>query len=208
MNAGLKLPRLYAIVDPEVFMNDSSRVVKFAEELLKAGVKLVQLRDKRNSSQFTLSLAREIKRINRERAMLVMNDRTDLCLGADFEGVHLGQDDLSVLAARKILGEKKIIGCSTHNLAQIREADSGAADYVAFGPIFATSSKSQPDPEVGLDGLRKARRSTSKPLVAIGGITPQNCRDVIETGADSVAVISALIDSPAQRVKEFLQVLG
>ena len=208
MNAGLKLPRLYAIVDPEVFMNDSSRVVKFAEELLKAGVKLVQLRDKRNSSQFTLSLAHEIKRINRERAMLVMNDRTDLCLGADFEGVHLGQDDLSVLAARKILGEKKIIGCSTHNLAQIREADSGAADYVAFGPIFATSSKSQPDHEVGLDGLRKARRSTSKPLVAIGGITPQNCRDVIETGADSVAVISALIDSPAQRVKEFLQVLG
>jgi thiamine-phosphate pyrophosphorylase len=208
MNAGLKLPRLYAIVDPDVFASNSSKVLQFAEELLKAGVKLMQLRDKKNSPQHTLSLAREIKRVNRERATLIMNDRSDFCLAADFAGVHLGQDDLSAQAARGILGEKKIIGISSHNLDQIREADSDPADYIAFGPIFATSSKAKPDPEVGLDGLREARRMTSKPLVAIGGITPQNCREVIGAGADSVAVISALIDSPAQRVKEFLRVLG
>jgi thiamine-phosphate pyrophosphorylase len=208
MSDGLKLPRLYAVVDPDFFATNPSGALQFVGELLQAEVKLVQLRDKKNSTQHTLSLAREIKRINRERAVLVMNDRIDLCLAADFEGVHLGQDDLSALAARKILGEKKIIGCSTHNLAQLREADSGPADYIAFGPIFATSSKLRPDRVVGLHGLREARRSTSKPLVAIGGITPQNCRDVMDAGADSVAVISALIDSPGQRVKEFLQVLG
>ena len=208
MSAGLKLPRLYAIVDPESFAHDDSRVLRFVEELVDAGTSLVQLRDKRGPAQHTLSLARELKRINRDRAILVMNDRSDLCLAADFDGVHLGQDDLSLSAARRFLGEKKIIGCSTHNLAQLQQAQSGPADYVAFGPIFATASKAKPDPVVGIAGLQEARRNSSKLLVAIGGITPSNCREVIEAGADSVAVISALVDSPRQTVKEFLRVLG
>lgn len=208
MSAGLKLPRLYAIVDPECLAHDDSKVLRFARELLDAGIDLLQFRDKKGPAQHTLSLARELKRINRGRAILVMNDRADLCLAADFDGVHLGQDDLSISAARRLLGEKKIIGCSTHTLAQLHEAEAGPADYIAFGPIFATASKAEPDPVVGVEGLREARRNSTKPLVAIGGITLKNCRDVIEAGADSLAVISALVDSPRQTVREFLQVLG
>lgn len=208
MSAGFTIPRLYAVVDPERFARDSSVVLNLARELLEAGVTLLQLRDKESCSRETLALARELKRTNRDRAMLVMNDRADLCLAADFDGVHLGQDDLSPLAARTILGEKKIIGRSTHNMTQVREADSGPADYIAFGPVFSTASKKKPDPIVGLDALREARRITSKPLVAIGGITPRNCREVIEAGADSVAVISALVDSPRETVEEFLRILG
>ena len=137
-----------------------------------------------------------------------MNDRADLCLAAEFDGVHLGQDDLSPEGARKIVGVDRWLGVSTHNPQQVAEADKTSADYIAFGPVFATGSKVNPDPVVGLEGVRVARSLTRKPLVAIGGITRQNCRAVIEAGADSVAVISDLVRDPPKSAEEFLRILG
>jgi thiamine-phosphate pyrophosphorylase len=136
-----------------------------------------------------------------------MNDRADLCLAAGFDGLHLGQDDLSPEGARSIIKKGKWIGISTHNLQQTLEADVSTADYIAIGPIFATQSKQRPDPIVGLDGLKKVRSATRKPLVAIGGITLSNCRSVIDAGADSVAVISGLLASPAKSVEDFIRIL-
>ena len=134
-------------------------------------------------------------------------------LAADADGVHLGQDDISPIAARRIFdqvkdGKIRVIGFSTHNLTQVVAADALPIDYIAIGPVFATGSKAKPDPVVGLEALRQARRITTKPLVAIGGITRQNCSQVKAAGADAVAVISDLLESPAKAVADFLRVLG
>jgi thiamine-phosphate pyrophosphorylase len=138
---------------------------------------------------------------------LIMNDRADLCLAADFDGVHVGQDDLSPESVRKIVGPDRWLGVSTHNPEQLREADMTSADYLSIGPVFATSSKANPDPVVGLDGVRRARSLTPKPLVAIGGITRANAAAVIEAGADAVAVISDLLREPGKSAEEFFRIL-
>jgi thiamine-phosphate diphosphorylase len=143
---------------------------------------------------------------------LIMNDRADLCLAAEFDGVHVGQDDLSPESVRRIIGwgtqgDVRWLGVSTHNPEQVREADQTSADYIAIGPVFATSSKANPDPVVGLEGVRRARELTRKPLVAIGGITRANALSVIEAGADSVAVISDLLRDPRKSAEEFLRIL-
>ena len=139
---------------------------------------------------------------------LIMNDRADLCVAAEFDGLHIGQDDLSPAAARRIIGPDRWLGISTHNPEQIAEADKTDADYLAIGPVFATTSKANPDPVVGLEGVRRARELTRKPLVAIGGITRANVRSVIDAGADSVAVISDLLPDPRKSAEEFLRLLG
>jgi thiamine-phosphate pyrophosphorylase len=154
-----------------------------------------------------LSHCRELRRTLQDAA-LIMNDRADLCLAAAFDGVHVGQEDLSVQGARRVVGEKLWVGVSTHQPEQVRAAAAGPADYVAVGPVFATTTKANPDPVIGLEGVRTARRLTSKPLVAIGGITRQNCQSVLEAGADSVAVISDLLGSPGKSAEEFLRRLG
>jgi len=136
-----------------------------------------------------------------------MNDRADMCLAADFAGVHVGQQDLSPESVRAIIGPDRWLGVSTHDPEQLREADLTSADYLAIGPIFATSSKDNPDPVVGLEGLRQARQLTRKPLVAIGGITRTNAASVLEAGADSVAVISDLLRDPRKSAEEFFRVL-
>jgi thiamine-phosphate pyrophosphorylase len=136
-----------------------------------------------------------------------MNDRTDLCLVAEFDGVHVGQDDLSAESVRRIIGPERWLGVSTHNPEQVAEADKTSADYLAIGPVFSTSSKDRPDPVVGLEGVRRARSLTRKPLVAIGGITRANAASVIEAGADSVAVISDLLRDPRKSAEEFFRVL-
>ena len=199
------LPRLYAVLDTSCF-TDSAGLFAAAEELLAAGVTLLQYRNKTGNARQMLEHARELKR-RLSSARLIMNDRADLCLAADFNGVHVGQDDFSPAGARKVIGEKFWLGVSTHNPEQINEADKTSADYIAIGPVFATSSKANPDPVVGLEGVRAARKLTSKPLVAIGGITRQNCRSVIEAGADSVAVISDLVTDPRKSAEEFLRIL-
>jgi thiamine-phosphate pyrophosphorylase len=204
------LPRLYAILDTSCFADPAS-LFAAAEELTAGGVTLIQYRNKSGNARQMLEHARELKRrlnpSNGRNLKLIMNDRADLCLAADFDGVHVGQDDLSPASARKIIGDNLWLGVSTHNPEQVREADLTTADYIAIGPVFSTSSKVNPDPVVGLEGVRAARKLTSKPLVAIGGITRQNCRSVIEAGADSVAVISDLVTAPRKSAEEFLRIL-
>jgi thiamine-phosphate pyrophosphorylase len=142
---------------------------------------------------------------------LILNDRADLAVLANFDGVHVGQDDLSPEDARRVVGPAKIVGVSTHTDEQVRAAEQTSADYIAIGPVFATGTKSNPDPVIGLVGVRRARALTTKPLVAIGGITRANARSVIEAGADSVAVISGLLaegESVEQVARDFLELLG
>jgi thiamine-phosphate pyrophosphorylase len=197
------LPRLYAIIDSTPTANIALREAFLA--LQAGGVTLIQYRNKQGSAQQMLSDARELKRLAASNVKIIMNDRADIAVAAGLKGVHLGQDDLSVEGGRALLPAPGIIGVSTHNLAQLEAADASAADYIAYGPIFATGSKANPDPVVGLDGLREARKRTKKPLVAIGGITLENCKQAIDAGADSVAVISALAQEPRRAAEEFLR---
>ena len=178
-----------------------------AEELAAAGVGIIQYRSKSGSARDMLERALEIKRRVGDHAKLIMNDRADLCLAAGFDGLHLGQADIPPDVARRILGKRCWLGVSTHNPEQLAEADLSSADYLAIGPVFATKSKTNPDPVVGLPGVSRARQLTRKPLVAIGGITSANARSVIDAGADAVAVISALLPSPSKSAQEFLSIL-
>ena len=217
-NSRLVLPPLYAIIDYSFFVAQQeplSAVMRYARELIDAGVTLIQFRDKSQPAmpRRFLSCVRELRRITAGRATLIVNDRLDLCLAAGADGVHLGQDDFPSTAARKIFdrtrdGLTRIIGFSTHTIAQVQEADALPVDYIALGPIFATASKINPDPVIGTEVLREARRITAKPLVAIGGITRQNCLQVKNAGGDAVAVISDLFESPGKAVADFLRVLG
>ncbi len=202
------IPRLYAIIDPAQTSHRSPAAI--SEILLTAGVRLIQYRDKSASSRELLQTSRQIAgQVRQAQGVFIVNDRADVARAVDADGVHLGQDDLPVELARRVLSAGKWIGYSTHVLDQVIEAENSCADYVAFGPVFPTRSKENPDPVVGLEGLRKARQATRKPLVAIGGVTAENARAAIEAGADSVAVISDLLKAQdiGQRAKQFLQVL-
>lgn len=204
-----RIPRLYAILDPSARTDLSPR--ELCEALLSAGVRLLQYRDKHSAPRELFGTSLQLRALVRPySAIFIVNDRADIAQAAEADGVHVGQDDLPVELARKVVGTDKWVGYSTHNLDQVAEADSSSADYIAFGPIFPTRSKERPDPVVGLDGLRKARQATRKPLVAIGGITVQNARAAVEAGADSVAVIRDLLQAAdiVARVREFLEVLG
>jgi thiamine-phosphate pyrophosphorylase len=206
------LPRLYAILDVN-FFPDADAMFAAAEELAAAGCTLIQYRNKSGTARVKLEQARELRRRCRTGVSdphglrLMMNDRADLCLIAEFDGVHVGQDDLLPESVRGIIGSGRWLGVSTHNPEQIQAADQTSADYLAIGPVFSTSSKDRPDPVVGLEGVRRARELTRKPLVAIGGITRANAASVIEAGADSVAVISDLLREPRKSAEEFFRVL-
>jgi thiamine-phosphate pyrophosphorylase len=208
---GVPLPRLYAILNASCFPHTKALIAAVAE-LVAAGVTLIQYRNKYGDARVMLEQARQLRGLSRAGApaphiKLIMNDRADLCLAAEFDGVHVGQDDLSPESVRKIIGPERWLGVSTHNPEQLQEADLTSADYLAIGPVFATSSKDNPDPVVGLEGVRRARALTRKPLVAIGGITRANAASVIEAGADSVAVISDLIRDPRKSAEEFFRIL-
>ncbi|MBV8205505.1 MAG: thiamine phosphate synthase [Acidobacteria bacterium] len=199
-------PALYCIVDAPRF-GSLAQMLLFCRECVAGGASLIQYRNKSGKSGEMLSHARELHRIAGPGVMLIMNDRADLCLGAALDGVHLGQDDLSPLAARRLVGER-IVGLSTHTVEQVRAADAAHCDYIAIGPVFSTTSKQNPDPVIGTAGVKAARAATRKPLVAIGGITRSNCREVMAAGADSVAVISDLLINPREAVRGFLSLLG
>jgi len=207
----IQLPRLYAVVDA-AFFSTSEDLTIFAEELIAGGCTLLQYRNKGGNARVMVEQARELRRRSRAGApaphlRLIMNDRADLCLAAEFDGVHVGQNDLSPESVRRIIGPDSWLGVSTHNPEQMEEADQTSADYLAIGPVFSTSSKDRPDPVVGLEGVRRARALTRKPLVAIGGITCANAASVIEAGADSVAVISDLLREPRKSAEEFFRIL-
>jgi thiamine-phosphate pyrophosphorylase len=203
----ITIPRLYAILDLPLFP-DGEALYATADQLVARGITLLQYRNKRGNAREMLDQARELKRRLGESVKLIMNDRADLCLAAGFDGVHVGQEDLSPPGARKVIGERLWLGVSTHNPEQIKEADKTSADYLAVGPVFSTTSKANPDPVIGLEGVRRARALTSKPLVAIGGINRANCRSVMEAGADSVAVISDLMRDPRKSTEDFFRILG
>ncbi len=163
------------------------------EELLFAGVTLLQYRNKSGNQAEVLVDALVLRAAAPVgRCTLILNDYPALAVEAGFDGVHVGQGDMSPEQARALIGGGKMLGVSTHTPEQLTEAELSSADYVAIGPVFATSTKVNPDPVVGLEGVRRARDLTIKPLVAIGGITLENCRAVLDAGADSVAVISAI----------------
>ena len=199
-------PPLYAILDSSLI---STPLVPFAENLAAAGVQLMQLRDKHATAANVFAASRELAvAIMPKGVRFIVNDRPDIAMLVGASGVHVGQDDLPPEDVRRIVGTSRWVGVSTHNLAQFHEAMATSADYIAIGPIFATSSKENPDPVVGLDLLRQARKLTAKPLVAIGGITLERCAEVFRAGADSVAVIRDLLcaDDPACRAQEFLSI--
>ncbi len=205
------LPRLYPILDAGCFPN-AFDLIDAAEELAAAGVTLIQYRNKSGDGRVMLEQARELRRQSRAgapapRVRLIMNDRSDLALAAGFDGVHVGQDDLLPESVRRIIGADRWLGVSTHSPEQLAQADQTSADYLAIGPVFSTSSKEKPDPVVGLEGVRRARQLTRKPLIAIGGITRANAASVIEAGADSVAVISDLLREPGKSAEEFFRIL-
>jgi len=206
---GFSIPRLYAIIDPARTGGVLPAVV--ARELALAGVRLIQFRDKHASSRQLYEDCIELKELLHESGCsLIVNDRADVARATKAAGVHLGQDDLPVEMARRVLVPDQWVGCSTHSLDQVVAADRTTADYIAIGPVFPTSSKENPDPVVGLEGLREARRATRKPLVAIGGINLRNAGEVLGAGADSVAVIGDLLNAPdiRDRAQEFLRILG
>jgi thiamine-phosphate pyrophosphorylase len=179
---------VYAIVDAEV----AERPLELAFQALNAGCAMVQLRAKRLNDITFLKMAERIRSACvHAKVPFVINDRSDIAVLVRADGSHLGQDDLSIEDARRVVGEMPI-GLSTHNLQQAERADREGADLIAFGPIFETKTKENPDPVVGLTALERICRTVSRPVVAIGGITTENADQALRAGARYVAVISAL----------------
>jgi len=199
-----RLPRLYAIVDP---LDTGQHPVALAEALLAGGARCLQLRWKPAPPRDVLEAARAIRLLaHAAGALFLVNDRPDLAILAAADGVHLGQDDLPLAAARRVLGPGRVVGLSTHDPDQARRAADAGADYVAVGPVYATTSKANALAPRGLDLVRAARAVVPCPLVAIGGIDATSAPDVIAAGADAVAMIGALVRAadPAAAVRDVL----
>ena len=201
MSLGRTVTGLYAILDADAVALRELDLLETARALRRAGVTLLQYRDKTSDLESLVQTAREIRAIFAgAQTTLLLNDHAELVRECQFDGVHLGQDDLSPSLARGMLGEGALIGLSTHNLRQALEAeDQNSVDYIALGPIFATATKHNPEPTVGLDTLGIVRQRTRKPLVAIGGITAGQVNDVVAAGADAVAMIGALLTENIER---------
>ena len=203
----LVLPRLYMILDAAL---PTIPETECARQLVHAGVRLLQYRSKTASSR---DLLESTKRLSAELmprdVMFIVNDRADVAALSGASGVHVGQEDLGVEEARSVVGGGKLVGVSTHNRAQFEQAAATSADYIAVGPIFFTSSKSNPDPVVGTEFIRQVRPLTDKPIVAIGGITLERATEVLRAGADSVAVISDILraSKPGERARQYVETL-
>ena len=220
-----RFPRLYPILDAELALrgaagdreqrSDLLRVL--VRELAATGVEILQYRNKRDSDPVVAEdcrvMSEAARRAGHAPMRIILNDRAALAAAAGWDGVHIGQEDLSPQQARHLVGPDALVGLSTHTEAQVIAANAEPVDYIAIGPVFTTASKSDTSPVIGLEGVRRARSLTDKPLVTIGGITRDNAMAVYEAGADSVAVISAIFgsaslpgQSPAHRAKDFLDI--
>ena len=196
------LPRLYAILDAEAVQRRGLDVLNTAMAFRRAGVKLLQYRDKIHQPSEILALARKVHAVFvGSGCMLILNDWPELAVEAEWDGVHVGQDDMMVEETRRIVGPERWIGLSTHNARQMQEAQATSADYLAIGPVFPTSTKTDAEAAVGLSAVRSARLLTTKPLVAIGGINRSIALSVLDSGADAVAVVSDLL-SDSEAVEE------
>ena len=203
----LVLPPLYAIVDP---LDTSRSPSDLAAALLAGGARLLQLRLKAASSRDLLEAARALRTLTRSAgALLLINDRPDVARAAEADGVHLGQDDLPIAAARAVLAPGAIVGLSTHDVTQAQRGAAAGADYLGVGPVFATSTKPSALGGRGLSLVAAVRAATTLPLVAIGGITPETAPAVRAAGADAVAMIAALVRAPdvAAAVRDTLRQL-
>lgn len=207
----MKLPRVYPILDTESLEARGIGLETAAAAFLEGGAGILQIRHKAHWGRGTFEAASRVARLCRDAgARLVVNDRADfaMLLGA---GLHVGQDDLAPRDARMLLGPDALVGFSTHNAEQLREAAEEPVDYLAFGPVFPTASKRNPDPVAGVEALRRCRALVSKPLAAIGGITLANALDAFRAGADSVAVIAGMLPEAAtarslrERMEEWQQ---
>jgi len=200
----LQPPPLYAILDPEQTKSRAPEIV--LRELLEGGIRLLQLRVKAMSAAEFFQLAHTARTLTRSYACrLIINDRVDIALACAADGVHLGQEDLPLHAARKVMGDK-MIGVSTHEVEQAREAERGGADYIGFGPMFGTTTKDTGYSARGLEMLSRIRDAVTIPIVAIGGITEGNVNEVWQAGADSAAIISDLlgVDDIVTKTKRIL----
>ena len=210
-SASGQLPRLYPIVDQGLLELRGVALGRVAEDLKAAGAQLVQYRNKVGEPESVLRFAAVVWEVFAGTGCrLILNDRADLAVSAGFGGVHVGQGDLPPEDARRVVGVERWVGVSTHNDEQVRVADATSADYIAVGPVFATGTKVDAEPVIGLEGVRRARSLTMKPMVAIGGITRANAQSVIDAGADSVAVISALFvegETVEKVARDFLEIL-
>lgn len=203
------LSGLYVILDPGVCGGRSPTDV--LKEAASAGVRLFQYRNKTASMKVAYEEALPLRNAAHELGVVfIVNDRCDLALAVDADGVHLGQGDLPLHLARKVMGPEKLIGISTHSQEQVVAATAGEPSYLGFGPIFTPGSKTDHDPVVGMAGLKAIRQLTRLPIFAIGGITPNNAGEVIRAGADGVAVISAVMKAPdiQQTVSDFVSGLS
>ena len=197
--SGLLLPPLYAILDPEQTRGRDPETV--LGQLLDGGAKIIQIRVKSLTPRDFLDLARRTRALTRSYGCrLIINDRADIALGCDADGVHLGQQDLALRAGRKIMGQK-LIGISTHDGDQAREAERGGADYIGFGPMFGTATKQTGYDARGVEMLRQIRAAVKLPIVAIGGIKEENVQEVWRAGADSAAIISDILGAEDITVK-------
>lgn len=201
----LALPKIYPVTD--VSVSGLSHAEQF-RRLIDGGASVIQLREKTASPREFYETAREVLALAEEKNVkVIINDRADIAFALKAFGVHLGQDDLPPAAARRLLGKNAVIGFSTHNVRQAIEAVRLPVDYIAIGPVFGTKTKRNPDPVVGLKGVERVRKAVGNfPLVAIGGITLENARDVFDAGADSVAVIGDLLREPeeiAEKIRRF-----
>ncbi len=192
----MTLPRVYPILDAATLAASGVTLLDAAAALMDGGARILQLRSKQHWSPEHFEAAEAIAALcARSSVTFIVNDRADMAALLD-AGLHVGQDDLSPADARRVLGPFRALGFSTHNPEQLRQASAEPVSYVAFGPVFPTMSKTQPDPVVGLATLKQARVATPLPLVAIGGITRENARTVLETGVDSVAIIAGMYPCP------------
>ncbi len=201
------LPKVYPITDTNLSGLSHAEQI---DRLIAGGATLIQLRDKHAASRDLYPQAEAALQIARKHDVrLIINDRVDVALALGADGVHLGQTDMPVEAARRLLGERVIVGISTHNLEQAKLAANMPVDYVAFGPIFKTSTKENPDPIAGLEALRGVRTIVgSLPVVAIGGITLANAEEAWKAGADAVSSIAALVSDPSRIPENMRQMLA
>ncbi|MFY1110611.1 MAG: thiamine phosphate synthase [Methanosarcinaceae archaeon] len=178
-------------------------------DAVESGCKIIQYREKNKNTKEMINEASEIKKICRDNAIFLVNDRIDVALAAGADGVHIGQDDMPIDIARKLLGAEKIIGLTVHNRDEAIEAEQKGADYVGLGPIFDTSTKKDAGKGIGSDRIREVKNAIKIPVVAIGGINKENCRNVIESGADSLVAISAIVCSEdvKRETQDFIEII-
>jgi len=204
----LRLSGLYLILDPAIA--GARPLTDIVQLALDAGVRLFQLRMKTPETGRLFAMAAALCPLVRKGGgTFIVNDRVDVAEAAGADGVHLGQGDLPLADARKIMGPGKLIGIATHTLAQALEAEAGGADYIGFGPIFPTTTKENPDPVVGVTGLREVRAKVRIPIVAIGGINTRNVSAVVAAGTDCCAVVSAVLSAsePGKAVAELVKAI-